>query len=166
MEQVRKLDTKEHDSFKSAHMLSEFSQILQNIGTDLENSVSLFDSVGEKNELFKKFEESINSPVESLIDMHKISKDGINNFVFNKFVGIFKGLKDKFNFIHVGNTTSSDIIFFISTKEEEIKNILTKNEYEYATGDLSEFINISFCFVEQDMEKDLFNTQKLNLNNA
>ena len=130
----------------------------------MDNSVSLFDSIGEKDELFVKFEKSIQAPIESLIDMHKITKDGIYQFVYNNFVNIFRKYKDRFNYVHVGKTDFSDIVFFISTKDEEIREVLSKNEFEYATGDLSEYLNISFCFMESDMEQDLDNTEKIDLN--
>lgn len=164
MEKIKSTEAQNHDSFKSAHILSEFSKILINIGNDMDNSVSLFDSIGKKNELFVKFEKSIQSPIESLIDMHKISKDGIYQFVFNNFVNIFRKYKDRFNYVHVGKTDFSDIVFFISTKDDEIREVLSKNEFEYATGDLSEYLNISFCFMEADMEQDLYNTEKIDLN--
>jgi len=164
MEKIKNIEAQNHDSFKSAHILSEFSKILINIGNDMDNSVSLFDSIGEKDELFVKFEKSIQAPIESLIDMHKITKDGIYQFVYNNFVNIFRKYKDRFNYVHVGKTDFSDIVFFISTKDEEIREVLSKNEFEYATGDLSEYLNISFCFMESDMEQDLDNTEKIDLN--
>lgn len=164
MEKTQNTKAQKHDSFKSAHILSEFSKILINIGNDIDNSVSLFDSIGEKDKLFETFEKSISTPIESLIDMHKISKDGIYQFVYTNFINIFKRYKGRFNFVHVGKTDFSDIVFFISTKDDEVKEVLSKNEFEYATGDLSEYLNISFCFMESDMEKDLYNTEKINLN--
>ena len=166
MEKVGKTETQEHNSFKSAHILSEFSKILLDIGNDIDNSVTLFDSIGEKDELFIKFEKSIKSPIESVIDMHKITKDNIYRFVYDNFVNIFRKYKDRFNFIHVGKTDFSDIVFFVSTKDDEMKEVLSKNEYEYATGDLSEYLNISFCFMENDMEQDLNNTEKIDLDYA
>lgn len=164
MENTKTQQTEKSDSYKNSYILSEFSKVLLSIGDELDSSASLFDSIGEKNDLFLKFEKAISSPVESLINTHKITKDGIYNFVFQNFVDIFSKYKDRFNFIHVGKTDFSDIVFFISTKEDEIKEVLSKNEYEYATGDLSEYLNISFCFMESDMEKDLLNTEKIDLN--
>lgn len=42
------------NSFRNAHIFNEFAKALQNIGADIENSVSLFDKIGEKNEIFQK----------------------------------------------------------------------------------------------------------------
>ncbi len=164
MEKIRSTETQKRDSFKSAHILSEFSKILVSIGNDIDSSVDLFNSIGEKNELFKKFEKSIETPIETVIDVHKATKDSLHQFVFDNFVNIFRKYKDRFNFVHAGNTGISDIVFFISTKDEDIREILSKHEYEYATGNLSEYLNISFCFMQADMEEDLYNTEKINLN--
>ncbi|MHA7843825.1 MAG: hypothetical protein ACX93I_10930 [Winogradskyella sp.] len=165
MEKIKSTTQNGQDSFKSAHILSEFSKILLSIGNEMDNSVSLFDKIGEKNETFIKFEQSLQSPINSLIDMHNITKEGIYNFVYNNFVNIFRKHKDRFNFIHVGKTDFSDIVFFISTKDDDMKEVLSKNEFEYATGDLSQYLNLSFCFIEADMEKDLRNTDKIDLTN-
>lgn len=164
MNSITNKTTEGQDSFKSAHFLSEFSKVLLNLGEDMDNSVSLFDSIGEKNDLFIKFEKSINSPIDSLIEMHTISKNGIYHFVFNNFVNIFRKHSSRFNFIHVAESNSNEIIFFISTKDDEIKEVLSKNEFEYSTGDLSNYLRISFCFLEADMEKELNNTKKIALN--
>lgn len=165
MEETKKIHS-EDNSFRNAHILSEFSEVLSSIANEMGNSVTLFDSIGEKNEMFVQFEESLKSPVESLIEMNKISKRGIYDFVFNNFVNIFRNHKERFNFIHVGKIPTPDIVFFISTKDDEIKEILSKNEFEYATGDLSNYLRISFCFLEPDMEGDLSNTEKIDLDNA
>lgn len=156
--------TEKNESYKNAYIISEFSKVLLSLGNELDSSACLFDSIGEKNDLFLKFEKAISSPVESIINTHKITKDAIYDFVFQNFVDIFSKYKDRFNFIHVGKTDFSDIVFFISTKEDDIREVLSKNEYEYATSDLSEYLNISFCFMESDMEKDLLNTEKIDLN--
>lgn len=154
-------------SFQNAHILNEFAKALQNIGSDIENSVSLFDAIGEKNEVFQKLEKSITSPsIEPIIHMHEISKNEIYNFVYENFVKTFSIHKDKFNFIHVGKTNKDEIVFFISTNDKELKELLSKTEFEYATGDLSEYLDVSFCFLESDMEKDLTNTKKIELSNA
>ena len=165
MDKLSNTRNSENDAFKNAHILSEFSKVLQNIGTDMEKSVTLFDSIGEKNELFKKFEKSLSSPIDSFMEMNKISSNQVYEYVFRYFVAIFSEYTDKFNFVHVGKASRSEIIFFISTKDDEIKEILSKNEFEYATSDLSSILDISFCFLEKDMEKDLFNTKKIDLNN-
>ena len=166
MEKIKGTQMQEHSSHKSAYILNEFSKVLANFASDLDSSVALFDKIGEKTELFIQFEKSLQSPIENLIEMHKISKDGIYNFVYNNFVNIFKKHKERFNFIHVGKTDFSDIVFFISTKDDEIKEVLSKNEFEYATGNLSDYLNLSFCFMEDDMEEDLSNTEKIDLIDA
>lgn len=154
-------------SYENAHMFNEFAKALQNIGADIENSVSLFDSIGEKNEVFQKLEKSIASPsIEPIVHMNEISKKEIFRFVYGNFVKTFAKNKDKFNFIHVAKTDSSEVVFFISTKDNEIKKLLSKTEFDYATGNLAEFLDVSFCFLEEDMENSLSNTEKIDLSNA
>lgn len=162
MEKIQSSTAENTNSYKVAHILSEFAKVLDNIGSDAKNSVELFDAIGEKNEFFQTFEKTLSSPsIEPIVDMHNISKKEIFDFVFRNFAKTFAANRDKFNFIHIGNISKSEIVFFISTKNEEFKETLRESEFEYATGDLSEFLDVSFCFVEADMEKDLSNTEKL-----
>jgi hypothetical protein len=167
MEKTKIIQEENSSSFKNAHIFNEFAKTLQNIGADIENSVTLFDSIGEKNEVFQKLEKSITSPsIEPIIHMHEISKQEIFNFVYGNFVKTFSKNKDKFNFIHVAKTGIEEVVFFISTKDQETNDLLSKTEFEYATGDLAEYLDVSFCFLESDMEQDLSNTEKIELSNA
>jgi uncharacterized protein YjgD (DUF1641 family) len=167
MEKTEIIKNEKSSSFKNAHIFNEFAKTLQNIGADIENSVSLFDAIGEKNEVFQKLEKSITSPsIEPIIHMHDISKQEIYSFVYYNFVKTFSKNKDKFNFIHVAKINNEEVVFFISTKDQETKNLLSKTEYEYATGDLAEYLGVSFCFLDSDMENALSNTEKIELFNA
>lgn len=167
MEKPKTAQGEEASSYEHAHIFSEFSKTLQTIGSDIENSVSLFDSIGEKNETFKKLEKSLTTPsIEPMVHMNEITKQEIFKFVYGSFVKTFVKNKDKYNFIRVAKANSNEIVFFISTKDDETKENLSKAEFEYATGDLSEFLEVSFCFVEENMESSLKNTKKIDLTNA
>ncbi len=167
MEKPKTIQDEDSSSYKNAHIFNEFAKTLQNIGSDIENSVSLFDSIGEKDEVFKKLEKSITTPsIEPIVHMNEITKQEIFRFVYGSFVKTFAKNKDKYNFIHVAKANSNEVVFFISTKDDETKELLSKAEFEYATGDLSEFLEVSFCFLEEDMESSLNNTEKIDLTNA
>lgn len=156
------------NSFRNAHILNEFSKILQNLGSDLENSVSLFDSIQEKDEVFKKFETMVKDPIVTLMDFNSKTQKDIYRFVYQGFLTSFSEHKDKFNFIHSSSNhkSSSELIFFLSLNDEEFQESLFNLEYDYAMSDLAEKISLSFCFLEEDMEEGLTNTKKIELNNA
>ncbi len=162
---IKKVDTTSNEnncSFKNAHILTEFAKALHNVGDKIENSVGVFDAIGEKTELFSKLEESIQRPaIESLIHMQDISQEQIYNFVFKSFEDTFEKYKSRFNYIHFASSTDRDLTFFISTKDENIKETIENLEYEYYIGEIYNYLEVSFCFLESDMEKDLLNTKKL-----
>ncbi|PZQ89446.1 MAG: hypothetical protein DI548_03825 [Flavobacterium johnsoniae] len=154
------------NSFKNAHVLGEFAKILHKFGDDIEQSVGLFDAIQEKNELFIKFEESMQRPIESIINMQNISQKQIYDFVFNSFQDSFSKYQDKFNFVHYHAYENKNIIFFISTIDDKTKEIFESLEYDYFIGEISNYVRLEFCFVESDMEKDLLNTNKLEFING
>ncbi len=167
MESIKnKVSEQEHCSFKNAHLLNEFAKVLQTIGNDIENSVSLFDKVGEKNEIFRNLENSLNSPLNSMIHMDEITTNCIYDMVYESFVKTFLSKKEKYNYIHFVKNNTRDITFFVSPKDSETKEQLYRTDFEYATGDLSKFINVHFCMLESDMEKELSNTTKIDFENA
>lgn len=153
----------EDTSFRNAHFFNEFAQLLLKVGSDIENSVTVFDSIGEKNETFTKLEQSIQNPMDSFVNMQNISQEQIFQIVFNGFKKTFIKQKENFNFIHYAFYDHKSISFFISPKDAQTKENFENLEYEFFTGNLSKFLDLSFCFVEEDMEKDLFNTNKLEL---
>lgn len=154
------------NSFKNAHSLSEFAKILHKFGDDIEQSVGLFDAIQEKNELFKKFEESMQRPIESIMSMQNISQGQIYSFVFKSFQDTFSKHQDKFNFVHYHAYENKNIIFFISPLDDKTKEIFESLEYDYFIGEISNYVRLEFCFVEPDMEKDLLNTNKLEFING
>ncbi len=155
----------ENPSYKNAHFFNEFAQMLLKAGNDIENSVTVFDAIGTKNETFTKLEESMLNPMDSFINMQNISQEQIFQFVFNGFEKTFLKYKENFNFIHYAFYDHKSISFFISPKDENTKDNFEKLEYDFFTGDISKYLDLSFCFVEEDMEKDLINTKKLELVN-
>lgn len=157
--------TENHCSFKNAHFLNEFGKALHNFGDDIERSVGVFDAIGEKTPMFSKLEESIQRPeIESLIQMQDISQEQIYNFVFKSFVDTFKKYESNFNYIHFANSSERDLTFFISAKDEKLKETLETLDYDYFTGEIHKYLEVSFCFLEADMENDLLNTKKLEIN--
>tara|TARA_R110002124_G_C8853401_1_gene506441 strand:+ start:235 stop:735 length:501 start_codon:yes stop_codon:yes gene_type:complete len=165
---MQKTDTSQSEnscSFKNAHILNEFAQALHKVGDDIEQSVGVFDSIGEKTEMFSKLEKSIERPaIESLIHMQEISQDQIYNFVFSSFIDTFIKYKTNFNFIHFASSTDRNLTFFISAKDEKIKETLENLEYDYFIGDIHKYLEVSFCFLESDMEEGLVNTNKVEIN--
>ncbi len=154
------IKTKQNTSYKNAFLLNELSQALQDISNKMENSVALFDAIGEKNETFKKFEESINNPFEGVITMTYNTQELVKEYLFNHFYSVFKTQKKDIDFVHY-TITERKIIFFISTQNEVFKKKLEKVEYDYFIDDLSKTYGFEFCFLESDMEKGLFNTEKI-----
>lgn len=165
---IQKTDTSNLEnncSFKNAHILNEFAKALHKVGDDIENSVGVFDAIGEKTEMFSKLEETIQRPaIESLIHMQDISQGQIYNFVFKSFEETFKKYESNFNFIHFANSTDKDLTFFLSVKDDKIKETLENLEYDYFTSEIHNYLDVNFCFLEFDMEKDLSNTEKLIIN--
>ncbi|WP_299106009.1 hypothetical protein [uncultured Tenacibaculum sp.] len=155
-------------SFRNAHVLTEFSQLLQNLGSEMEESASLFDKIQVKDEVFQKFESIMDNPFSTLIDFNNKTQKDIFEFVFSNFLETFSEHKDKFNFIHstYNYKSFSELIFFISINNEEFQESLFNLEYDYAMSELSEIVNVSFCFLEKDMEEGLTNTQKIEFENA
>ncbi|WP_262317570.1 hypothetical protein [Flavobacterium odoriferum] len=162
---IKKVDISNEEkncSFKNAHILNEFAKALHKVGDDIENSVGVFDAIGEKTEIFSKLEETIQRPaIESLIHMQDISQGQIYNFVFKSFEDTFKKYESNFNFIHFANSTDKDLTFFISVKDEKIKETLENLEYDYFTSEIHNYLDVNFCFLELDMENNLSNTEKL-----
>lgn len=165
---MQKIDVTQSDnpcSFKNAHILNEFAKALHKVSDDIEQSVGVFDAIGEKTEMFSKLEESIQRPaIESLIHMQDISQEQIYNFVFNSFKDTFQKNKSSFNFIHFARSKGRDLTFFISAKDEKTRETLENLEYDYFTGDIYNYLEVSFCFLEEDMEIDLVNTEKIIIN--
>lgn len=165
MEYTGVKSSQQRDSYENAYHLTEFSKFVTDLGNDLGNSAGLFDAIGEKNELFRRFEEVSNTSTSELIlQAHQSSHIFIRDYFYGNFINVFTNFKDKFNFIHVGKMSNSEIVFFISTKEESIQEILLKHEFEYATSPMVQYVDITFCFVESDMESSLMKTEKLELN--
>lgn len=154
-------------SHESAFHMNEISRLFKKFGSDLEDSVYLFDKIGEKNEIFKEFENIISAPsIDPIIKMNNISQKEIYNFVFKNMVGSLLEKKHKFNFVHIGKVKSNEIVFFISTIDKETKDLLLNLEFEYAMSELSEYLGVNFCFLDNDMEVDLVNTEKIKLVDA
>lgn len=153
----------ENPSFKHAHMFNELAQALHKVGDDIEKSVGVFDSIGEKTETFSKLEESMLNPMESLITMQSISQEQIFEFVLKSFGEAFIKNKDNFNFIHYAFYDHKSISFFLSTKDDNTKEKFENLEYEFFIGNISNYLDLSLCFLESDMESSLVNTQKLEI---
>lgn len=168
MEKIKnnKVEEQANCSYRNAHMFGEFAKVLQNIGSDIENSVSLFDAIGEKNEMFRDMENSLNSPLNSMIHMDEITANCIYEIVYEGFVKKFLTTKEKYNYIHFVKNSTRDITFFVSPKDSETKEQLYRTDFDYSTGDLSKFVDVHFCLLEEDMEKELSNTVKIDLTNA
>lgn len=153
----------ENPSYRNAHFFKEFAQALLKVGNDIEDSVSVFDAIGEKTETFSKLEESILNPMDSFINMQNISQEQIFQFVFKGFEETFIKHKDNFNFVHYAFHDHKSISFFLSTKDNNTKEKFENLEYEFFTGDISNYLDLSLCFVESDMESALVNTKKLEM---
>lgn len=153
----------ENPSYKHAHMFNEFAKALHKVGDDIERSVGVFDSIGEKNETFSKLEESMLNPMESLITMQNISQEQIFQFVIRSFEDAFTKHKDNFNFIHYAYYDHKSISFFLSTKDHNTKEKFQNLEYEFFIGEISNYLDLSLCFLEPDMEASLINTKKLEI---
>ncbi|WP_130736907.1 hypothetical protein [Flavobacterium sp. J27] len=159
------ISEEKNNSFENAHFFNELAKALHRLGDDIENSVGLFDAIGEKNETFTQLEATIEKPMlDTFIEMQNMAQPHIFKIVFKSFVEAFTSLKDHFNFIHYAAANDRDLTFFISTKNEKIKDNLENLEFDYFTGHLQNYLEVNFCFLEEDMEKDLFNTEKLELN--
>lgn len=166
MKKVTATNKEVDKSYENAYNLNEIARVLKKFGTEIEDSVSLFDSIGEKNEMFRELEKNITSPLESIIRMNNISQKEIYNFVLkNIFSKILKN-KHKCNFIHIGKVKSNEVVFFISTIDNETKELLLKIEFEHAMSELWDYLNINFCFLDKDMESDLNNTEKIHIVDA
>lgn len=153
----------ENTSFKNAHFFNEFAQALKKVGSEIEDSVSVFDAIGEKTETFSKLEQSIANPMDGFINMQTISQEQIFQFVFKGFKETFLKHRDSFNFVHYAFYDHKSISFFVSPKDVNTKEKFENLEYEFFTGDISNYLDLSLCFVESDMENDLINTQKLEM---
>ncbi len=153
------LHTKDN-SYKNAFLLNELSQALSKISDEMENSVALFDAIGEKNETFKEFEKSLNNPFDGIVEMTYNTRELVKNYLFNHFYTIFKREKNDINFVHY-TIADQKIVFFISTKNQKLKQDLEDFEYDYFISDLSKTYGFEFCFLESDMEKGLKNTEKV-----
>lgn len=153
----------ENPSYRNAHFFNEFAHALLKVGSDIERSVSVFDAIGEKTETFSKLEESMLNPMDSFINMQNISQEQIFQFVFKGFEETFIKHKDNFNFVHYAFYDHKSISFFLSTKDDNTKEKFENLEYEFFTGDISNYLDLSLCFVESDMEAALVNTKKLEM---
>lgn len=151
-------------SFKNAHLLTEFAKALHKVGDEIEKSVGVFDAIGEKNEMFTRLEESMQKPIESIIQMHEITKSQVFTFVYDSLENTFKKHESSFNFVHFVQTQRNELTFFISVKNDKIKETLETLEYDYFISEMSDYFEVNFCFLESDMENELFNTIKLDLN--
>lgn len=149
------------ESYKNAHLFSELAKIFQHIGDDIEKSVAFFDSIGEKDDTFKKLEQSVVPPLETFIKINDESQKAIMECIFSTFYDTFNSNKEEFNFVHATFTDKKSIIFFLSVKNQDVKDELLNLEFEYALTDLSEYMDVSFCFVDSDMENKLTNTNKI-----
>ena len=129
----------------------------------IENSVSVFDAIGEKTETFSKLEDSLLNPMDSFINMQNISQEQIFQFVFKGFEDTFVKHKDNFNFVHYAFYDHKSISFFLSPKDANTKQKFENLEYEFFIGDISNYLDLSLCFVESDMEVSLTNTKKLEI---
>lgn len=165
MQKINTSQSNDSCSFKNAHVLNEFAKALHKVGNDIEQSVGVFDSIGEKTEMFSKLEESIQRPaIESLMKMQEISQEQIFNFVFNSFADTFMKSKSNFNFIHFASSDERDLTFFISAKDDKTRDTLENLEYDYFIGEIYKYLEVNFCFLEEDMESSLSNTKKVMIN--
>lgn len=163
---IKKTKNKEKDkSYENAYILTEIARILKKFGNEIENSVSLFDAIGEKNNFFLELEKNITS-IDSMIKMNSISQKEIYMYTFKHMVNNLLKIKNKFNFIHIGKVKSNEIVFFMSIKDKETKELLLDLEFEYATSELSEYLGVTFCFLDSNKESDLINTEKFKLTDA
>ena len=164
---IQKTDTSKVEnscSFKNAHIFNEFAKALHKVGDNIEQSVGVFDAIREKDEIFIKLEESIQRPaIESFIHMQDISQEQIYNFVYNSFRETFIKYKSNFNFIHFASSTRKNLTFFISAKDDKTREIIENLEYDYFTGEIHNYLEVNFCFLEDDMENDLRNTSKVEI---
>tara|TARA_R110001583_G_C5667331_1_gene410337 strand:+ start:428 stop:958 length:531 start_codon:yes stop_codon:yes gene_type:complete len=164
---IQKTDTskvEKYCSFENAHIFDEFAKILHKVGDEIEQSVGVFDAIREKDIMFLKLEEAIKRPaIDSFIHMQEITQGQIFDFVYNNFIETFIKYKSNFNFIHFAISSAKDLTFFISAKDEKTISILENLEYDYFIGEIHNYLEVNFCFMEEDMEKDLLNTNKVDL---
>lgn len=158
---IKTLNTTDNSPHKISFVLSEMAKVMQQFSNDLENSAGFFNAVGEKNETFCKVEESINNPVSSFLNLHNFTQERIFNIVLTTFKKAFYENKDYFHFVNIACQDFKQITFFVSTKDDSTREKFENFEFDFFKSDVSQYIDLCICFLEQDMESELLGTSKL-----
>lgn len=149
------------NSYKTHHTLIEFSTILKSISDDLESSAELFDKAKVKNETFSNLERTLTSPIEGIMHMSDVNANIIYDYIVKGFIDAFKAKEDNYNFIFLAKKSRKEVAFFISTKNNQVKKRLEEQEFEYATSDISDYMNVNFYFVPENSAGSFKNVKKV-----